>query len=755
MHSRSFPVTGSSVASKSFLPRMVSKRTTVLKTTTRVRTKTTVSSAPFLPFAAAGKFPQRRGFCGGVRVVSSSSSSSGRGGGGTEGGSGDEEEEEEKDDDDSTEKEEKEARKEAETPPPLPESLSRGAADASRRAPIPPGGPRRRRRPDERLKTKEEEEEENKKFEKLQNSLFLSLLVTEGAIKGSAMTALGLLLNVKVIDSFRFLSESASGGDGDVVLLGTGVSSAVGVGIACAMPLVLIDFAIMNLFFPSETSTSPSSSDASDAPSLRTAVSNYAKEASLNNPCLNMPFYKDAIVASVARVADSFACVFTLGFLFTWITERGVEYGFEVYEIENTTKWLALAATVLGKEAMIFYQSYRRKGFGAGGGADGEKAGGKKEKRAPGMRAYVVTRDKITGKEKMEEITAENIEAKKKRGEKLEPQELAIESAMYNMNVRSTIDNWRERISNGLLGFSFVVSGGNGAAPLVGGLLGDLLFCVYQRNNVKKYLEKYGVDDENNSSSSSSSSRSRSSSSSSRSRSSSSSSCSSGNKMRTSIAVAKARQREMQSVLVKKMKEKEGETNNTSASESVGTSSGTNSTSSQKINDMIQAVQKEASLVARLVVEADEKESLLSSSSTPARATKPNAERKAFKTLENKLPKLMTGLFDGETPELSEYEVAFKEASNFLRTEKASLESKIQSFDESIEKYRAMFAFIFSNDDVNDEDEDDVREKENECRRETNLEVGKKTKDEGGGTAVEAKEEDDGASFAEKFANFF
>ena len=680
----------------------------------------------------------------------SSSSSSGRGGGGTgggtEGGSGDEEEEEEKDDD-STEKEEKEARKEAETPH-LPESFSRGAAAASRRAPILPGGPRRRRRPDERLKTKEEEEEENKKFEKLQNSLFLSLLVTEGAIKGSAMTALGLLLNVKVIDSFRFLSESASGSDGDVVLLGTGVSSAVGVGIACAMPLVLIDFAIMNLFFPSDKSTSSSSSDASDAPSLRTAVSNYAKEASLNNPCLNMPFYKDAIVASVARVADSFACVFTLGFLFTWITERGVEYGFDVYEIENTTKWLALAATVLGKEAMIFYQSYRRKGFGAGGGAGGEKAGDKKEKRAPGMRAYVVTRDKITGKEKMEEITAENIEAKKKRGEKLEPQELAIESAMYNMNVRSTIDNWRERISNGLLGFSFVVSGGNGAAPLVGGLLGDLLFCVYQRNNVKKYLEKYGVDDENNSSSSSSSSRSRSS---------SSSSSSSGNKMRTSIAVAKARQREMQSVLVKKMKEKEGETNNTSASESVGTSSGTNSTSSQKINDMIQTVQKEASLVARLVVEADEKESLLSSSSTPARATRLNAERKAFKTLENKLPKLMTGLFDGETPELSEYEVAFKEASNFLRAEKASLESKIQSFDESIEKYRAMFAFIFSNDDVNDdEDEDDVREKENEFRRETNVEVGKKTEDrEGGGFAkVEAKEDDD-ASFAEKFANFF
>ena len=67
----------------------------------------------------------------------------------------------------------------------------------------------------------------------------------------------------------------------------------------------------------------------------------------------------------------------------------------------------------------------------------------------------------------------------------------------------------------------------------------------------------------------------------------------------------------MQSVLVKKMKEKEGETNNTTASESVGTSSSTNSTSSQKINDMIQTVQKEASLVARLVVEADERISSL------------------------------------------------------------------------------------------------------------------------------------------------
>ena len=38
--------------------------------------------------------------------------------------------------------------------------------------------------------------------------------------------------------------------------------------------------------------------------------------------------------------------------------------------------------------------------------------------------------------------------------------------------------------------------------------------------------------------------------------------------------------------------------------------------------------------------------------------------------------------------------------------------------------------------------------------KESGFEEGKKTKDEGGGTAVEAKE-DDGASFAEKFANFF
>lgn len=592
----------------------------------------------------------------------SSSSSSSEGGGG-----GDEEEEEKK-----TKKEE-DVRSPIPPPlPPLPPIREQGKKNATTA----------------KVKTKEEEEEEEKKYQKLQNSLFLSLLVTEGAIKGSAMTLLGLALNVKVIDSFRFLNSGIIGGGGvggDAFFL-DGVSSAVGIGIACAMPLVLVDFAIMNLFFPGESSSSSSSSSSTDSssPSLKTAVSNYAKEASLNNPCLDMPFYKDAIVAFVARVADSFACVFTLGFLFTWITERGVEYGYEVYEIENTTKWLALAATVLGKEAMLFYQNYRKKGFGAGDDKTPK----------PAMRAYVVTRDKITGKEKMEEITTDKIEAKKKRGEKLEPQELAIESAMYNMNVRSTIDDWRERISNGLLGFSFVISGGNGAAPLVGGLLGDLLFCVYQRNNVKKYLEEYAEGNgEKNSSSGSTSS----------------SSSSSDKKMRTSIAVAKARQREMQSVLTKKMKEKEGETSATASdgNDTSGDSSSSSTvitSSSQKINEMVQTVQKEASIVARLVVEADAKESLLSSSPSPALTTskKTVAEKKALKTLEQKLPSLMTGLFDGDTPELSEYEVAFDKASELLRAEKASLDSKIQSLDDDIEKYRAMFAFIFPDDQSED-----------------------------------------------------
>ena len=596
-------------------------------------------------------------------VIASASSSSSEGGGG---GGGEEEEEEE-------EKKKKKKDVRSPIPPPLP--------------PLPPIREQgKKKATNTKVKTKEEEEEEEKKYQKLQNSLFLSLLVTEGAIKGSAMTLLGLALNVKVIESFRFLNSGISGGGGvgnDAFFL-DGVSSAVGIGIACAMPLVLVDFAIMNLFFPGESSSSSSSTDSS-SPSLKTAVSNYAKEASLNNPCLDMPFYKDAIVAFVARVADSFACVFTLGFLFTWITERGVEYGYEVYEIENTTKWLALAATVLGKEAMLFYQNYRKKGFGAGGGDKTPK---------PAMRAYVVTRDKITGKEKMEEITTDKIEAKKKRGEKLEPQELAIDSAMYNMNVRSTIDDWRERISNGLLGFSFVISGGNGAAPLVGGLLGDLLFCVYQRNNVKKYLEEYGEGNgEKNSSSGSTSS----------------SSSSSDKKMRTSIAVAKARQREMQSVLTKKMKEKEGETSATASdgndiSGDSSSSSTAITSSSQKINEMVQTVQKEASIVARLVVEADAKESLLSSSPSPALTTskKTVAEKKALKTLEQKLPSLMTGLFDGDTPELSEYEVAFDKASELLRAEKASLDSKIQSLDVDIEKYRAMFAFIFPDDQSED-----------------------------------------------------
>ena len=135
-------------------------------------------------------------------------------------------------------------------------------------------------------------------------------------------------------------------------------------------------------------------------------VSNYSKEASLNNPCLNMPFIKTPS-SLLLHASRTLSRVFTLGFLFTWITERGVEYGFDVYEIENGTSAVAL---VLGKaEAMIFYQSYRRKRFGAGGGAGGEKAGDKKEKRAPGMSVRGDAEIKNHREGKMEEITAENI----------------------------------------------------------------------------------------------------------------------------------------------------------------------------------------------------------------------------------------------------------------------------------------------------------------------------------------------------------
>ena len=71
----------------------------------------------------------------------------------------------------------------------------------------------------------------------------------------------------------------------------------------------------------------------------------------------------------------------------------------------------------------------------------------------------------------------------------------------------------------------------------------------------------------------------------------------------------------------------------------------------------------------------------------------------------------MTGLFEGDTPELSEYEVAFKEAQKVLLTERHSLESKIQSFDEIIDNYRAMFALVFALED--DDDKEDQEEEEN------------------------------------------
>ena len=87
-------------------------------------------------------------------------------------------------------------------------------------------------------KNDDEDDDDDENFERILNSVFVSLLVTEGAIKGSAMTLLGLILHVKVIGSFQFFSG------------GGGVLSASDIGIACAMPLVLADFAIMNLVFP-------------------------------------------------------------------------------------------------------------------------------------------------------------------------------------------------------------------------------------------------------------------------------------------------------------------------------------------------------------------------------------------------------------------------------------------------------------------------------------------------------------------------
>ena len=121
------------------------------------------------------------------------------------------------------------------------------------------------------------------------------------------------------------------------------------------------------------------------------------------------------------------------------------------------------------------------------------------------------------------------------------------------------------------------------------------------------------------------------------------------------------RQREMRNVLAKNVeKRKEKEKRRPIAVTVVSNII----TSSQKINDMIQTIQKEVSYAA-LVVEASE-ESLLESNQTSSTPALTKAERKAYRNIEQKLPTLMTGLFEGDTPEFSEYEVAFKEAQKVL-----------------------------------------------------------------------------------------
>ena len=170
-------------------------------------------------------------------------------------------------------------------------------------------------------------------------------------------------------------------------------------------------------------------------------------------------------------------------------------------------------------------------------------------------------------------------------------------------------------------------------APLVGGLLGDLLFCVYQRNNVKKYLDMYGEDDEKSSDISNNNNNNNSSSSSS-----SSNKKNKTKKLRTSIALprrdnarckATTRDANVLAKNVEKRKEKEKR-------RPIAVNSKSNiTTSSQKINDMIQTIQKEALLVGRLVVRSRrEKVSLLESNQTSSTPALTKAERKAYRNIE-------------------------------------------------------------------------------------------------------------------------
>ena len=442
----------------------------------------------------------------------------------------------------------------------------------------------------------------DEEFQKNQNKFFLSLLVTEGAVKGTIASALGVFLNVKVIEAFTLSDERV-------------VANVIECGLICALPLILADFLIMNMFEDKDFREG-------EEWGVEAALGVYAREASLNNPCVDMNVFMDCTIAIVARIAETFVLAFSIGFLFSWITERGVEFGYDVFEIEQVTKWIALALVVAGNEVLIYRRGSTRKKM---------------------MRAYKVTRDPITGKEKMEEITSD--ETKRKGGGKDSKKLNAFEAALFNLKIKNSVDNWRERSFGFLLGTSFVLASGNAFAPLVGGLVSDVLFCLYQRNNVRKYIEGTNMSKANN--------------------------------LRTSENIFEARKKKWGSRGEAEVIKKQSTTTENDAynDDDIATSI--------RINEMIQKIQKESKVVAdkykktKLIKNKDDADAQIIT------------DKEAMQFVQQLLPPLITGLdilLEEDIPPLSAYEEKFAEASKILLDLSITYESIILATEKNKKK---------------------------------------------------------------------
>lgn len=333
--------------------------------------------------------------------------------------------------------------------------------------------------------TSTEESDEKKMFRE-----FLSLLVAVGGVKGTLAVVIGALASYSAFGDLGG-AEGAWPSDGGVDLTTTAA-----IGLALAAPTVCLDALVMGIDWTSKAEAANSREDDGLGRGFMgdffEPLSRYQQEETLSNPCKSMPAWMDLSVAFTARVADEMLeRGVVLGLSAKWLADRGVEYGFEPYDVEAPAKALACVLVYLVLEARV-----------------------RRVQKQSRVQAFRVERNPVTGKQKLVPVSEDELRGGAKDGplagvksvfsKKKEPSKnvseskkspkpptkaetQAFENILRGKGVKDFLEGSRSRLFFVSQSLAFV-STGSIFAPIVGGYLADSLYILWQRNAMARFI---------------------------------------------------------------------------------------------------------------------------------------------------------------------------------------------------------------------------------------------------------------------------